>query len=183
VGSFVRRVTTASGATAAQIVHKRGRRVVGIDHVGSAHDEDRLALLVQTAAQRLHGDQHALELDVTPPRPAEPGSPVVEGTGSLILWEALCGLYDARVRRGRRRGVPGAGIGADRRADQQARHRSRAGRARGRLTVAGDVHALPQTRDREGLPIGHRRRLLPARDPVRWAGRGALRRHHPVRRP
>jgi hypothetical protein len=49
VGSFVRRVTTASGATAVQIVHKRGRRVVGIDHIGSAHDEDRLALLVQTA--------------------------------------------------------------------------------------------------------------------------------------
>jgi hypothetical protein len=95
VGSFVRRVTTASGATAVQIVHKRGRRVVGIDHIGSAHDEDRLALLVQTAAQRLHADQHALELDVTPPQPADPGSPVVEATGSLILWEALSGLYDA----------------------------------------------------------------------------------------
>jgi hypothetical protein len=69
--------------------------VVGIDHIGSAHDEDRLALLVQTAAQRLHADQHALELDVTPPRPADPGSPVVEATGSLILWEVLGGLYDA----------------------------------------------------------------------------------------
>jgi hypothetical protein len=52
MGSFVRRVTTGSGATAVQIVHKRGRRVVGIDHIGSAHDEERLALLMQTAAQR-----------------------------------------------------------------------------------------------------------------------------------
>ena len=31
MGSFVRRVTTASGAIAVQIVHKRGRTVVGID--------------------------------------------------------------------------------------------------------------------------------------------------------
>jgi hypothetical protein len=29
-----------------QIVHKRGRQAVGIDHIGSAHDEDRLALLM-----------------------------------------------------------------------------------------------------------------------------------------
>lgn len=95
VGSFVRRVKTGSGATAVQIVHKRGRQVVGIDHIGSAHDQDRLALLMQTATQRLHADQHALDLDVTPPKPADPGSPVVEATGSLILWDALCGLYDA----------------------------------------------------------------------------------------
>ena len=36
VGVFVRRVTTASGATAVQIVHKRGRRVRSIEHIGSA---------------------------------------------------------------------------------------------------------------------------------------------------
>lgn len=51
MGSFARRVRTASGATAVQIVHKRGRRVIGIDHIGSAHDEDRLALLPETATQ------------------------------------------------------------------------------------------------------------------------------------
>ncbi|HVL83204.1 MAG TPA: hypothetical protein VM367_02775 [Pseudonocardia sp.] len=65
-----------------QIVHKRGRRVVGIDHIGYAHDEDRLALLLETAKQRLHADQQVLELDVTPPRPADPGSPVVDGSAS-----------------------------------------------------------------------------------------------------
>jgi hypothetical protein len=95
VGSFVRRVTTASGATAVQIVHKRGRRVVGIDHIGSAHDDDRLALLLETAKQRLHVDQQALNLDLVPPRPADRGAPVVDATGSLILWDALCGLYEA----------------------------------------------------------------------------------------
>ena len=85
MGSFVRRVTTGSGATAVQIVHKRARRVVGIDHIGSAYDEERLALLMQTAAQRLHAEQHALELDLTPPQPADPGSPVLDATGSMLL--------------------------------------------------------------------------------------------------
>jgi hypothetical protein len=95
VSSFVRRVKTASGATAVQIVHKRGRRVMGIDHVGSAHDEDQLALLLQAAKERLHLDQQALALELMPPRATAPGVPVVEATSSLILWEALCGLYDA----------------------------------------------------------------------------------------
>jgi len=91
----VRRVKTASGATAVQIVHKRGRTVLGIDHIGSAHDEDQLALLLETAKQRLHADQQALEIDLTPPQPADSGTPVVDATGSLILWQALCGVYDA----------------------------------------------------------------------------------------
>ena len=45
MGVFVRRVRTASGATAVQIVHKRGRTVLGIEHIGSAHTDDELALL------------------------------------------------------------------------------------------------------------------------------------------
>jgi hypothetical protein len=68
-------VTTASDATAVQIVHKRGRRVVGIDHIGTAHEEDRLTLLLEAAKQRLHTDQQVLELDVAPPQPADPGTP------------------------------------------------------------------------------------------------------------
>jgi hypothetical protein len=39
VASFVRKVPTASGARAVQIVHKHGRRVEGIEHIGSAHDD------------------------------------------------------------------------------------------------------------------------------------------------
>jgi hypothetical protein len=43
-------VRTASGATAVHILHKRGRTVVGIDHIGSAHDEQRLAPTAATSA-------------------------------------------------------------------------------------------------------------------------------------
>jgi hypothetical protein len=91
----VRRVKTASGATAVQIVHKRGRTVLGIDHVGSAHDADQLALLLETAKRRLQAGQQALEIDLSPPQRSGPGTPVVDATGSLMLWTALCGLYDA----------------------------------------------------------------------------------------
>jgi len=46
-------VPTASGARAVQIVHKQGRQVVGIDHIGSAHDEIQLAVLMEAARQLL----------------------------------------------------------------------------------------------------------------------------------
>ena len=90
----MRRVRTASGATAVQIVHKRGRIVVGIDHIGSAHDADRLALL-ETARERLHAGQQVLELELAAPGRADAGLAVVEATSSQILWNALSGLYDA----------------------------------------------------------------------------------------
>jgi len=92
----VRRVKTASGATAVQIVHKRGRDVVGIDHIGSAHDDAALALLLHAARERRHAGQQALELDLdTAPALDRSGRPVVEATGSLILWDALSSVYDA----------------------------------------------------------------------------------------
>jgi len=97
MGSFVRRVTTASGATAVQIMHKRGRRVLGIEHIGSAHTEADLAVLVEVARARLHAGQEQLpwelESDTGPTGPAGL-EPLVEGTASLLLWDALAGVYD-----------------------------------------------------------------------------------------
>jgi hypothetical protein len=62
MGVFVRRVKTASGATAVQIVHKRGRRVLSIEHIGSARTDDELAVLLQVAGER------RLWISVTPAR-------------------------------------------------------------------------------------------------------------------
>jgi len=91
----VRRVTTASGATAVQIMHKRGRRVLGIEHIGSAHTEADLAVLVEVARVRLHAGQEQLpwelESDTGPTGPAGL-EPLVEGTASLLLWDALAGV-------------------------------------------------------------------------------------------
>jgi hypothetical protein len=92
VGSFVRRVRTASGATAVQIVHKRGRTVLGIDHIGSAHDEGQLAMLLETARARLNAGQQMLPIQDGPTgRPI--GEPVVEDTASLVVWETLEAVY------------------------------------------------------------------------------------------
>jgi len=58
----VRRVKTASGVTAVQIVHKRGLRVLSIEHIGSARTGDELAVLLQVAEERRHAGQLALDL-------------------------------------------------------------------------------------------------------------------------
>jgi hypothetical protein len=50
-----------------QIVHKQGRRVTAIEHIGSAHTDAELALLSEIARQRLHEGQQTLEfLAATP---------------------------------------------------------------------------------------------------------------------
>lgn len=46
VSRFVRRVRTASGAVAVQLVTRQGRQVLGIEPVGSAHTDEDLALLL-----------------------------------------------------------------------------------------------------------------------------------------
>lgn len=94
--SFIRKVPTASGARAVQIVHKQGRRLVGIEHIGSAHDDAALALLLEMARQRLHEGQGVLELGLA----SSSGSPTrtvsgarVAGTASLTLWNVLVAAY------------------------------------------------------------------------------------------
>ena len=99
MGSFVRRVKTASGATAVQIMHKKGREVIGIDHIGSAHNEAELEWLLSEAQDRLHAGEQMLDFkDPEEPEAVEfggPAKPMVTATGSLVLWDALVGLYDA----------------------------------------------------------------------------------------
>lgn len=59
---FLRKVKTSSGATAVQIVEKKhGRRRI-VEHLGSAHDEAQLAVLMQIGHDKLHEGQPALDL-------------------------------------------------------------------------------------------------------------------------
>lgn len=59
---FVRKVRTASGAVAVQVVTRQDRQVVDVDHVGSAHTDAELELLLQAAEERLRPGQEALDL-------------------------------------------------------------------------------------------------------------------------
>jgi hypothetical protein len=86
-----------------QIVHKRGRRVVGIEHIGSAHDEARLAVLMEIARQQLHAGQEAFDLNLDPVTAGAPGrsgrsaaSRVarVAGMRSQLLWDVLEAGYE-----------------------------------------------------------------------------------------
>lgn len=65
--AWVRRVRTASGATAVQIAESvTGRRRI-VRHVGSAHDEAELGLLIEEAHRLLADDQQGiLDLGITP---------------------------------------------------------------------------------------------------------------------
>jgi hypothetical protein len=62
----VRRVRTASGAVAVQVVVKEHGEVVEVDHVGSARTDAELALLLTAAADRLHPGQEVLDLGPLP---------------------------------------------------------------------------------------------------------------------
>src|SRR5580692_3108420 len=118
VSRFVRKVRTASGAVAVQVVTRRGRQVERIEHVGSAHTDAELALLLAAARGRLSPGQDVLDLgdlQVVPARmeevadwtgeselPAKPaaggraavsaGGRVV-GTSADLLWAVLTSAY------------------------------------------------------------------------------------------
>lgn len=112
--AWVRRVRTASGATAVQIAESvEGRRRI-VRHVGSARDEAELGLLIAEAQRLLADDaQRELDLGLTPvvpkavlvPAPAQeliPGRPAqrrwvrrahVLKTNAGLLYEVLAGVY------------------------------------------------------------------------------------------
>ena len=114
--AFIRRVRTASGATAVQIAEYADGRQRIVRHVGSAHTEAELGILLEQAGQLL-GDpaQGALEFDVTPTPlvadlvPARHGELVdlesrshesrrdvpgrVVGTDSRLLFDVLARVY------------------------------------------------------------------------------------------
>lgn len=72
---YIRTVTTASGATAVQVVISERSGKKTMQHIGSAHDEHKLALLKAKAQRVIDGNQ--LSLDLVLEQPATPA-----GTGS-----------------------------------------------------------------------------------------------------
>ena len=83
---FVRKVKTASGATAVQLAEYAGGRDRVIEHLGSAHTEAELAVLLDLAHAKLHEGQDELDLDWA--RPVS-GAPVVQAQASQLLIHAI----------------------------------------------------------------------------------------------
>ena len=116
--AFIRRVRTGSGATAVQIAEYTGGRQRIVEHVGSAHTEAELGVLLARARELLEDPaQGTLNLAVEPsvpvasivaapadaalfdPSPAAAGGRAgpgkVVGTHSRLLFDALAEVYAA----------------------------------------------------------------------------------------
>lgn len=114
--AYVRKVRTASGAVAVQVARKDRGQVVIVAHVGSAHTDAELGVLLDQARQIVTGEQEALDIDV-PVRPARvedvpdwrtstliPAPPVPQdmpvssgrtaATSSRLLYDLLGAVYD-----------------------------------------------------------------------------------------
>lgn len=112
--AFVRKVRTKSGATAVQIARYVGGRQEIVKHIGSAHTDVELGMLLERARAWLEPDQQTLDLGVTPQVPVDkplaggqgalfdpvertsqvdaPGR--TESTGSVLLRQVLTDVYD-----------------------------------------------------------------------------------------
>ena len=87
--AYVRKVVTASGATAVQVCEKVGGQQKVLAHIGSAHDEVSLALLMDKARNWLQvPGQDELDLEGLG-GPADGGGPRTIGSVSALLWEVL----------------------------------------------------------------------------------------------
>jgi Transposase DDE domain len=90
--AYVRTVKTGSGATAVQIVHSSRRGSRDIEHIGSAHDDAEVELLMAAARQRMAAGQGELDLGLEATEPAKRG----RGGGPLPITSSRMGcLLDA----------------------------------------------------------------------------------------
>lgn len=92
---FVWRSPGRAGSTKVQIAERRAGRDVVLEHVGTAHTDAELAVLMSQAHRRLHEDQEVLNLGVGGVEddgvPERPG--LVTSKRSVLLWEVLTGAY------------------------------------------------------------------------------------------
>src|SRR5690625_2352516 len=89
---FLRKVPTGSGATAVQIVSKRGGQRKILEHLGSAHTESEVALLMQIGREKLNAEQGTLDLGLEEKAGTQA---VVRSTRSGILINAIRTSYAA----------------------------------------------------------------------------------------
>jgi len=87
--AFIRKLKTASGATAVQIAHKEYGRIIRIDHIGSAHTGEELKTLLGIAKERLHSPQLSLFPETIPPLKIR-----LKQSVSRLLLQVLTEQYD-----------------------------------------------------------------------------------------
>ena len=91
---YVRKVRTASGATAVQIAETvQGRRRI-VEHIGSAHTEAELAALIAVAKGKIDAGQQHLDLQLSGAEQVRAaGEAVITRYSSELLWTTLISSY------------------------------------------------------------------------------------------
>jgi hypothetical protein len=89
---FVRKVPTASGATAVQIADKTGGKYRIVEHLGSAHTPEDLAALVEAGKAKL-ADPGQATLDFDTADKPRVSSAVVKSSRSGILIDTIRAVY------------------------------------------------------------------------------------------
>ncbi len=89
---FLRKVKTGSGATAVQIVDKTGGKYRIVEHLGSAHTDAELAVLMSAGRDKLNPGQAALDLGIGAEK--DPQRAVVQSVdASRLLIDAVRAAY------------------------------------------------------------------------------------------
>jgi len=90
---FLRKVQTASGATAVQIARREKRRDIVVEHLGSAHTEAELAALMQVGRRKIEEGQGVLDLGLEPKQ--DRGAAIVQTKVSRLLVEVVEAAWQA----------------------------------------------------------------------------------------
>ncbi|WP_166969664.1 IS1634 family transposase [Brevibacterium atlanticum] len=90
---FVRKVPTASGATAVQIADKTGGKYRIVEHLGSAHTPEDLAALVEAGKAKLR-DPGQATLDFDTADKPRVSSAVVKSSRSGLLIDTIRSVYE-----------------------------------------------------------------------------------------
>jgi hypothetical protein len=90
VSPYVRKVPTGSGAQAVQIIWSKKRGHAEVEHIGSAHDQAQLELLMAVARQRIHAGQDELDLGLAL---ADQSAVEVVSTRMGRLLDAIAAVY------------------------------------------------------------------------------------------
>jgi hypothetical protein len=86
--AYIRKVKTASGATAVQIARKQKGQIVKINHIGSAQTPEELTILVAIARKILHENQ----LELFPEKTTSDHMRLKQSYSGL-LWNLLRDAY------------------------------------------------------------------------------------------
>jgi len=92
MSTFIKKYKAKNGATVIQVIYKKGRQVVKTSHIGTAHTDEDLNLLIALAKEEIQGAQLALEFEeaIANAVPLE-----VIKTYPALLWSTLEYVYDA----------------------------------------------------------------------------------------